>query len=281
MNVEVRPMLARLGYDVVTPRLAAATAPIALCALVLSGCAQNAVPVDNASDTSLRIAIEGDFPPFSEIAPSGELVGFDVDIASALCEEMKRKCEVVQQPWNGMTANVIDGKYDMIVSSMHPTDERRKIVDFTDKYRSNVSLFVAQSGTTIVDTPSGMTGKTIGVLQGTPQDAYASARFVGSEIRRFSRRGQLYAALYRGELDSVFDYGPGAEATFLRSQYGDGFGFVGRSHSDPQFFGEAPAIAIRKNEDELKQSLNTAIKAIRANGKYASINSKYFSFDIY
>lgn len=180
-----------------------------------------------------------------------------------------------------MIVNVIHGEYDMIVSSMQPTDERRKVIDFTDKYRSDASLFVAPRGATLVDTPAGMTGKTIGVLRGTPQDSYVSAVFVGSEIRRFSQRSQVYAALYKGELDSVFDLGFAAEATFLGSKYGDGFGFVGRSHVDPQFFGEAPAIAIRKDDDELKQSLNAAIKAIRANGRYASISSEYFSFDIY
>ena len=273
--------MARREHGFVTLRWALSAASIALSAFILSGCAQKAAPTDNTSDTALRIAIEGDFPPFSEIAPSGELIGFDVDIASALCDEMKRKCEIVQQRWSGMAVDLLFDKYDMIVSSMHPTEERRKHFDFTDKYRSDGGWFIGPSGAAFVDTPSGMTGKTIGVLEGTSANIYVPEVFIGSEIRRFSQRAKLYAALYRGELDSVFDLGFAAQVTFLKSQYGDGFGFVGRSHNDPKYFGEAPAIAIRKNEDELKRSLNAAIKAIRANGKYASINSKYFDFDTY
>ncbi len=180
-----------------------------------------------------------------------------------------------------MIQGLLDGKYDLIVSSMHPTEERRKVVDFTGKYRSDGSLFVATTEKALIDTPSGMAGKTIGVLKGTPQESYVTAVFTESVVWRFDERDHVYAALYRGELDTVFDYGPAAEAAFLKSQYGDGFGFVGRSHSDAQFFGEAPAIAIRKNEVELKRLLNAAIETIRASGKYASINSKYFNFDVY
>jgi ABC-type amino acid transport substrate-binding protein len=87
-----------------------------------------------AQAEDMRIGVEGAYPPFSEKTASGELIGFDIDIANALCEEMKVTCTMVEQDWDGMIPALQAKKFDAIVASMSITPDRKKVVDFSNKY---------------------------------------------------------------------------------------------------------------------------------------------------
>ena len=124
----------------------------------------------------LRIATEGAYPPFNAIDKDGNLVGFDVDIANALCDHMHASCTIEAQAWDGIIPGLLDRKYDAIVASMSITEKRREQVNFTDKYYSTSARFVAKKEAKIEISDAGLAGKRVGVQRATVYEAYLRAK---------------------------------------------------------------------------------------------------------
>jgi arginine/ornithine transport system substrate-binding protein len=245
-----------------------------------------AAPVAAAPEVAaLKVAIDPTYEPFTFKTPDGKPTGFDVDIANAVCEQIKRKCEFVEQVWDGMIPGLNAKKYDVIISSMSITDDRMKEVDFTDKYYNTPSRIVLKKGTKFTDAAS-IKGKKIGVLKGSTQEKYAlgDLKPAGVVVNSYEAQDQVYLDIKSGRLDgTVADY---MEVTggFLSKPEGAKYELVGPALKEPKYFGYGAGFALRKGEDKLKGELNEAIKAIRANGSYKTINDKYFSkynIDVY
>src|SRR5579864_3871453 len=80
----------------------------------------------------ITIATDATYPPFESVAPDGSVVGFDIDLANALCAEMKARCKIVNAGWDGLIPGLVAKKYDVLMTSMNITDERKKVIDFTN-----------------------------------------------------------------------------------------------------------------------------------------------------
>src|SRR5690606_38356114 len=111
---------------------------------------------------TLKIGSEGAYPPFNAKDANGDLIGFDIDIANALCAEMKVECTLVTQDWDGMIPALQNKKFDAIVASMSITEERLKAVSFTDPYYSNKLQYVAKKGADLDITADALKGKAVG-----------------------------------------------------------------------------------------------------------------------
>ena len=251
------------------------TLAVSAAALALS------LGVAQAQET-LKIGTEGAYPPFNNLTADGKLEGFDIDIANALCDEMKVKCEFVTQDWDGMIPALQAGKFDAIIASMSITDERKEKVDFTDKYYNTPTALAVPKDSDIKGiTKEDLAGKTIGAATSTTHCNYAEKTYTDSEIKGYPSSPEEQLDLANGRLDAIQD-DIVVLSQWLDSPDGACCKILGIEKNQPVgIFGPGMGIAIRKGETALAERFNTAIKALRANGKYKEINDKYFKFDVY
>ena len=229
---------------------------------------------DAGLPATLRIGTEGYYPPFNYIDEAGELKGFDIDIALALCAQMQVECEFVAQDWDGIIPALLAKQYDAIVASMSITDERKRVVSFTDRYYSNQLRFVAAKGGGF--DPAFASGKKIGAQRATIAASWLEEHAADARVRLYDTQEDVFLDLAAGRLDAVFGDGL-MSYQWLQTEAGAEYRLVGDAYSMDEGIG----IAVRKEDDELRKRLNTAIAAILANGTYARINAKYFPFRIY
>jgi putative lysine/arginine/ornithine/histidine/octopine transport system substrate-binding protein len=229
----------------------------------------------NAAE-KLRIGTEGAYPPFNLIDASGQAVGFDLDVAHALCAKMKVECEVVTSDWDGIIPALNAKKFDFLVASMSITEERKNAVDFTDPYYTNKLQFVAPKSADFKADKASLKGKVIGAQRATIAGTWLEDNMAGDvDVKLYDTQENAYLDLTSGRIDGVL-----ADAfvqyEWLESDAGKDFEFKG----DPVVDNDKMGIAVRKG-DPLRERLNTALKEIVDDGTYKKINEKYFPFSIY
>jgi arginine/ornithine transport system substrate-binding protein len=230
----------------------------------------------------IRVGVEGAYPPFSWVESDGTLKGFDIEIAMALCKEIGAECTLVTQDWDGIIPALLARKYDAIIASMSITEERKKKVAFSEKYYNSPAKFARKKGSGITISKAGLKGKSVGVQRATTHDNFITGIFGSSvDIKRYATQDEAYLDAVAGRIDLLLADSIAMEDGFLKTDNGKGWEFVGPGYSEPKYFGDGAGIATRKQNSDLAELFSKAIKAIRANGVYKSINDKYFAFDIY
>ncbi len=245
------------------------------------GMAAFAFAASGVSAQTVRIGTEGAYPPFNSIDSDGNLIGFDIEIADALCEAAGLQCEFVVQDWDGMIPGLLAKKYDAIIASMSITAERKKKVDFTGKYYNTPAKFVAPKGKNYTITAEGLAGKSVAVQRATTHENFLRDNFPGMDIRVYATQDEANADLVSGRVDLGHADSVALMDGFINTDAGKGFEFVGPDYNIPQWHGDGAGIAVRKGEDDLRMALNDAIAQIRADGTYQKINAMYFDFDVY
>jgi polar amino acid transport system substrate-binding protein len=225
----------------------------------------------------LKVGTEGAYPPFNLIDASGKVVGFDIDIANALCAQMKVECEIVTSDWDGIIPALNAKKFDMIVASMSITEERQQAVDFTNPYYTNKLQFIAPKSSDLKTDKASLKGKVIGAQRATIAGTWLEDNLGDVvEIKLYDTQENAYLDLNSGRVDGVLA-DKFVNWEWLKSDAGKDYEFKG----EPVFDNDKIAIAVRKNDTALTNNLNAALKAIVDNGTYKKINDKYFPFSIY
>ncbi|MDH0383324.1 lysine/arginine/ornithine ABC transporter substrate-binding protein [Comamonas aquatica] len=243
---------------------------------LLAACATAAQAAD------LKVAIDPTYEPFTYKTPDGKPTGFDVDVANAICAELKRNCVFVEQVWDSMIPGLQARKYDVIVSSLSITEERKRVIDFSDRYYKTPSAIVVKKGTPYTG-PASLKGKRIGVLKGSTQEKWAMGELkpAGVTVVPYEAQDQVYLDINAGRLDGTVADKVEVHGGFLRKPEGKDYGYVGHDQYETKYYGDGIGIGMRKGQKDLKEQINAAIKTIRSNGTYNTIAKKYFDFDPY
>jgi len=246
----------------------------AVAAVTLGGAAM-------AEPLKIGVAAEP-YPPFTSPDASGNWVGWEIDFMNAICKQAQLECVITPTAWDGIIPALTSGQIDVIMSSMSITEERMKTIDFTDKYYNTPTMIMVAKDSDATPDPAGMTGKIIGVQVSTVHEAYAQKYFgpVAAEIKSYQTQDEANQDLAAGRLDAVQADSIALQA-FLDSDVGKACcKAAGMVADDPAILGLGVGFGLRKG-DPLKETLNAAIAAIRADGTYDAITKKWFSFDIY
>lgn len=232
-----------------------------------------------AQADALRIATEGAYPPFNFVDANGELQGFDVEIAKALCAEMKVECTISAQAWDGIIPGLNAGQYDAIVASMSITPARLEAVNFTKPYYQAGAVLVAPKDSAIEPTAESLAGKAIGVQRSTTYATLVETHFPGADVRLYDKIENHNLDLVAGRVDGVVGQRI-TMATWLESDEGAAFEVKGEAMMDTDVLGLGAGIAVRKSDTELLAKLDAALATIKANGVYDEINSRFFAFSL-
>lgn len=226
-----------------------------------------------AADT-IRFGMEATYPPFEFMNENNELTGFDVDLANAICAELKAQCEFMNQPFDSLIPGLKFRRFDAIISGMDITPDRLKQVNFTHPYIENSAVFVApESGVSSIEQ---LKGKVVGVQNGSTHQAYLIDKLEkqGVSLRPYGSYQNAMLDMTNGRLDAVFaDTAVARE--WVNTQAKGKYTFVGEAVKDADYFGIGMGIATRKG-DPLSDKLNKALATVRENGTYDKLIAKYF-----
>lgn len=235
-----------------------------------------ATPAAPAVPEVVRIGVAAEpYPPFSSKDASGTWVGFEMDLYKAVCEAEQLKCELVEVAWDGIIPALTEKKIDVIWSSMSITEERKKVIDFTNMYYDSANTMIGlASDTTAIDmnAPDSMKGKVIGVQTSTIHANFVQKYFGGAaEVKLYDTLDNALADLAAGRLDYVSESSTSL-APFLEAH--KDFTTKITWPLDP-IFGEGVGGGVRKEDTALKEKLNAGIGEVIKSGKYDEMLKAY------
>ena len=263
------------------------------------------------SADTIRIATEGAYPPWNSKSEDGKLIGFEVELANWLCIYMERDCKIVEQDWDGMIPALRMRKYDAIMAGMSITDERKKVITFSQGYADEVASLAVMRGSDLegMSTPEGinlslggkdvkaalktitgaLAGKTVCTQTGTIHQNFLESGDVGSvDVRTYKTQDEVNLDLSAGRCDAALaaavaftDYAEKSGKavvlvgpTFSGGHFGNGVG-VGLRQAE-QFGSDS---SFGKRDAQLLKDFNKAIDQARKAGKISELATKWFGFD--
>jgi ABC-type amino acid transport substrate-binding protein len=228
----------------------------------------------------ITVATEAAYPPFNYLDRKGMPAGFEMELAQEACQRIKAECEFTAFKWDDLIPGLIDKKFDVIMSSMEVTSERRKRMGLSRRYYLSPGAFIAAKGAPFDGPPSLLRNKRIGIQRDSTHAEWADKSFRRSaQLKRYNTTAEALDALAKNEIDAVF--GDKAQL-WLWSQKPDGkcCEIVGQDIKDNQTLGLGVAAGLRKEDAKLRDALNKAFGEMMTDGTYKKINEKYFPFPL-
>jgi polar amino acid transport system substrate-binding protein len=230
----------------------------------------------------IRFITDSDYPPFHYYDEVGELTGFNIDLAQAICEVLGVECQIVATNWSSLIPAIETGEADAAIASIRITAEALKSADFTLRYYATPARFAARKESEITDIrPETIKGLKIGVAKESGHEAYLKTFFPGAPIAAFDTSEAAQRALKEGAIDLVFADGVSLAFWFNGVESERCCEFRGGPFLDSRFFGEGVGIAVKKGNRNLVQALNYALEQVHARGTYEELFLRYFPMNFF
>lgn len=232
--------------------------------------------------TQIRFMTEVDYPPFNYAGPDGSHLGFNVDLARLICEELRVTCTVQMRRFDTLLDALGENRGDAVMASIAVTPQTRGRVDFTDPYYRTPARFVGRSEGAIDDArPEQLEGKKVAVVGGTAHEAYLKVLFTEVEVRPFPTLEAARNALRAGEVDLLFGDGITLAYWLNGSDSGGCCVFIGGPFTESRYFGEGVGIAVRRGNDPMRLALNWALFRLWEKGRFSDLWLRYFPISPY
>lgn len=224
----------------------------------------------------MTVGLMGTYPPYNFLNKSNEIDGFDADIAKEIAKRIGVKAEFVTSDWSSMVGGLEKEKFDVVISQMTITDERKKTMDFSNPYiKNSVSAIVRQDNDSIKSIQD-FKGKKIGVGLGTNDEKY-----LRDEV--MPKVGNFEIVTYNDVITTLLDLNNKRIDATVNNMFAIK-PEVDKNNLKVKAVGEAlkndyAGVAMRKNNTELLNSVNKALEDMKADGTYKEIFKKWFGVD--
>lgn len=247
-------------------------AVLAVLLVVLTGCGSPATTADPITSAGvLRVGTEGVYAPFSYHDPAtGQLVGYDVDVAKAVGEKLGVRVEFVETPWDSIFAALEANRFDVVANEVTITPERQAKYDLSQPYSVGEGVIVTRAGDDSITTLEDLRGKT--AAESATSNWSEIARKAGAEVEAVEGFTQAITLLTQGRVDAVVNDSIAVYAYLAET--GDTSVTIAGQVGEKSEQG----FAARKDSGYLPE-LNRALDDLRADGTLADISQRYLKAD--
>ncbi|MCX8957353.1 transporter substrate-binding domain-containing protein [Erwinia psidii] len=221
---------------------------------------------------ALRFATNATNPPFEFLNKDNQLVGFDIDLAKALCQRMQSECVFINNDFTQLLPSLRFARYDAVISGVDITDERLKQVDFTQPYLVNSGSIVAMKNR--YNSITQLKGKRVGVGGETTQQAYLQSKWPDIIPVVYDNYDNALLDMHNGRLDGIFGDTPAVKQLLKINPQ---LAMVGDPIIDSNYFGQGLGIAVRKGNDQLLKQLNDALQPLKEDGTLQRLTMRWLS----
>lgn len=224
--------------------------------------------VSHAQDNVLRVGTDATFPPM-EFVDNGKRTGFDIELMEAIAKNMGKQIEWVDIDFKGLIPGLMSKRFDMAVSAIYITDERKKVVDFTDPYYAGGLVVMVKDNNAAIKKLTDLDGKKVSVQVGTKSVSYLAEKFPKVQRVEVEKNQEMFNLVDIGRADAAVTGKPAAYQ-YVRTR-------GGLRVLEEQLTTEEYGMALRKDTPELTKAVNASIAKLKADGTYAAIVKKWFS----
>lgn len=226
------------------------------------------------SNGTLKVGLEGTYPPFNYQDARGQLTGFEVDLAEALAEELGVKAAFQPTKWDGILAALESRRLDVVINQVTISDERKQKYDFSTPYTvSGIQALTRKADADTIKSPNDLAGKKVGVGLGTNYEQWLKENVPQAEIRTYDDDPTKFQDLNVGRIDVILV--DRLAAFEMVEKTGDRLAVAGDAFSRQE-----SGVALRKGNPQLLAAIDAAIAKLRADGTLKELSEKWFGADV-